>query len=107
MCCDGSGGTDASAQKKTSSKRRLEHVIDVETVVIAIGQSPNPLIKATMWALKLKMGWDYVDEQTGATSKPGVYAGGDVVTGAATVILAMGAGKKAAAAIDEYLQQKA
>jgi glutamate synthase (NADPH/NADH) small chain len=77
-------------------------------VVIAIGQSPNPLIKATTPGLETqKWGGIIVDEQTGATSKPGVYAGGDVVTGAATVILAMGAGKKAAAAIDEYLQQKA
>ncbi len=102
------GEPDASGRRRPVAKEGSEHVIDVETVVIAIGQSPNPLIKATTPGLETqKWGGIIVDEQTGATSKPGVYAGGDVVTGAATVILAMGAGKKAAAAIDEYLQQKA
>ena len=71
------------------------------------GQSPNPLIKNTTPDLKVQTwGGIIADEATGKTSKEGVYAGGDAVTGAATVILAMGAGKDAAAAIDEYLSNK-
>ena len=73
-------------------------------MIVAIGQSPNPLIKATTPGLATqKWGGIVADDETMATSLPGVYAGGDVVTGAATVILAMGAGKKAAKAIDDYL----
>ena len=79
----------------------------VDTVVIAIGQGPNPLIQSTTPGLETtKRGNIVADEETGATSKEGVFAGGDIVTGAATVILAMGAGKKAAKAIDEYLINK-
>ena len=78
--------------------------IDCGTVVIAIGQSPNPLIRQTTPGLDCqKWGGIIVEEETNHTSKEGVWAGGDVVTGAATVILAMGAGKKAAKAIDEKL----
>ena len=74
---------------------------------MAIGTSPNPLIKSTTAGLETqKWGGIIADEQTGSTSLAGVYAGGDAVTGAATVILAMGAGKNAAQAIDEYLQDK-
>ena len=74
-------------------------------MVIAIGQTPNPLIKNTTPDLETnRWGCIVAKEETGATSKKGVYAGGDVVTGAATVILAMGAGKTAAASIDEYLK---
>ncbi|MDD4295493.1 MAG: NADPH-dependent glutamate synthase [Ruminiclostridium sp.] len=98
------GEPDASGRRRPVAKEDSEHVIDVETVVIAIGQSPNPLIKSTTPDLEThKWGGIIADEETGATSKPGVYAGGDTVTGAATVILAMGAGKKAAAAIAEEL----
>ena len=80
--------------------------MDADSVVIAIGQTPNPLIRNTTPDLETnKRGCIIVKEETGETSKKGVYAGGDVVTGAATVILAMGAGKTAAAAIDEYLSQ--
>jgi len=101
------GEPDASGRRRPVPKKGSEHVIDVQTVIIAIGQSPNPLIKATTPGLETqKWGGIVVDEETGATSIPGVYAGGDAVTGAATVILAMGAGKKAAAAIDEYLTRK-
>ncbi len=76
----------------------------VDTVVMAIGTSPNPLIKSTTKGLEVNArGGIIVEEQTGATSREGVYAGGDAVTGAATVISAMGAGKLAAKAIDEYL----
>jgi len=78
-----------------------------ETVIMAIGQSPNPLIKNTTPDIDTEFwGGIIADEKTGATSKPGVFAGGDAVTGAATVILAMGAGKQAAKAIDEYIKSK-
>ena len=81
-----------------------EFVLDVDTVVIAIGNTPNPIVPNTTKGLKVgKHGTIEADAQ-GATSRPGVFAGGDIVTGAATVILAMGAGKKAAQAIDEYIQ---
>lgn len=98
------GEPDASGRRKPVTKVGSEHVVDVETVVIAIGQSPNPLIKSTTPGLETqKWGGIIVEEETGKTSRDAVYAGGDAVTGAATVILAMGAGKKAAQAIDEYL----
>ena len=88
------GEPDASGRRRPVPKKGSEHVIDVQTVIIAIGQSPNPLIKATTAGLEThKWGGIIADEETGATSIPGVYAGGDAVTGAATVILAMGAGK--------------
>ena len=75
---------------------------------MAIGTSPNPLIKSTTQGLETqKWGGIIVNEETGLTSREGVYAGGDAVTGAATVILAMGAGKTAATAIDQYIQSKA
>ena len=81
-----------------------EYIIDVDCVIMAIGTSPNPLIKNSTADLAVNShGGIVVEEESGKTSKKGVYAGGDAVTGAATVILAMGAGKKAAAAIDKYL----
>lgn len=101
------GEPDESGRRRPVEKAGSEHIVNVQTVVVAIGQSPNPLIKSTTEGLGTqKWGGIIADEETGATSIPGVYAGGDTVTGAATVILAMGAGKKAAAAIDEYLQNK-
>lgn len=101
------GQPDSSGRRRPIAKKGSEHIIDVETVIIAIGQSPNPLIKSTTPNLETqKWGGIITDEETGATNIEGVYAGGDAVTGAATVILAMGAGKKAAAAIDEYLKSK-
>lgn len=101
------GEPDASGRRRPVLKPGSEYVIDVDTVVIAIGQSPNPLIKSTTPGLETqKWGGIIVEEETGATSKKAVYAGGDAVTGAATVILAMGAGKKAAKAINEYLNGK-
>jgi glutamate synthase (NADPH/NADH) small chain len=101
------GEPDESGRRRPVAKKGSEHVIDVGTVIIAIGQSPNPLIKSTTPGLEThKWGGIITDEETGATSIPWVFAGGDVVTGAATVILAMGAGKKAAAAIDRYIRQK-
>ncbi len=89
------------------AKPDSELVIDVDTVIMAIGNSPNPLIRHTTPGLETnRRGCIVTDEDTGLTSREGVYAGGDAVTGAATVILAMGAGKAAAKAIDEYIQNK-
>lgn len=101
------GEPDESGRRRPIEKEGSEHVLDVQTVVIAIGNSPNPLIKNTTPGLETnRWGCIVVDEATGKTSVDGVYAGGDTVTGAATVILAMGAGKTAAAAIHEYCQAK-
>lgn len=101
------GEPDASGRRRPMAKEGSEHVVDLDTVVIAIGQSPNPLIKSTTPNLATESwGGIIADEETGATNRAGIYAGGDAVTGAATVILAMGAGKKAAAAMHVYLQNK-
>ncbi|MDI6715646.1 MAG: FAD-dependent oxidoreductase, partial [Actinomycetota bacterium] len=81
-------------------------VIHVDTVVIAIGTGSNPIIPESTPGLELTKRGYIVADETGKTSKPGVYAGGDIVTGAATVILAAGAGRKAANAIHEYLMSK-
>ncbi|AEY64928.1 NADPH-dependent glutamate synthase [Clostridium sp. BNL1100] len=100
------GEPDKSGRRRPVEKKGSEHIVDLETVIIAIGQSPNPLISSTTPGLDIQSwGGIIVEEETGATSKSGVYAGGDAVTGAATVILAMGAGKKAAEAIDRYIRQ--
>lgn len=100
------GEPDASGRRSPKPVEGSNYVIDVDTVIIAIGQSPNPLIRQTTPGLDTqKWGGIIVEEDTMKTSKAGVYAGGDTVTGAATVILAMGAGKKAAKAIDEYLSK--
>ena len=100
------GEPDASGRRRPVVKRGSEHDIDVQTVVIAIGNTPNPLIKDTTPGLECQSwGGIIADEATGKTSKPFVSAGGDAVTGAATVILAMGAGKKAAAAIHAELSK--
>lgn len=101
------GEPDASGRRRPVEVPNSEFVLDVDTVIIAIGQGPNPLVQSTTKGLETnKKGNINADAETGATSKPGVFAGGDIVTGAATVILAMGAGKKAAVAIDQYLQEK-
>ena len=101
------GEPDASGRRRPVPIEGSNYVIPVDTVVIAIGQSPNPLIRKTTPGLETqKWGGIIVNEETGETSKENVYAGGDTVTGAATVILAMGAGKKAAAAIDAKLSAK-
>jgi glutamate synthase (NADPH) small chain len=98
------GEPDASGRRRPVVKPGSAYQIEIDTIVIAIGTSPNPLIKSTTPGLQTqRWGGIIVDEATMATSKAGVYAGGDAVTGAATVILAMGAGKKAAQAIDDYL----
>ena len=101
------GEADASGRRRPVPKENSEFELAVDTVIIAIGNSPNPLILSTTEGLEGdKWGCIVADEETGKTSLEGVYAGGDVVTGAATVILAMGAGKKAAKAMDEYLKNK-
>ena len=101
------GEPDEKGRRRPVAVEGSEFVLDVDTVVIAIGTSPNPLIKSTTAGLEVnKHGGIIVEEDTGATTKEGVYAGGDAVTGAATVISAMGAGKLAAKSIDEYLSGK-
>lgn len=101
------GEPDASGRRRPVVMEGSEYVLDVNAVIIAIGQSPNPLIKSSTPELKTESwGGIITNEETGETSIPGVYAGGDAVTGAATVILAMGAGKVAANAMDEYLNKK-
>ena len=101
------GEPDASGRRSPIAIKGSEFEIPMDTVVVAIGQGPNPLVTTSTPGLNLnKWGNIVVDEQTLLTSKPGVFAGGDIVTGAATVILAMGAGKQAAAGIDAYLKTK-
>lgn len=101
------GSPDESGRRRPVPVPGSEFRLNVDTVVIAIGQSPNPLIQITTDGLETtRWGTIVVDEETGLTSIEGVYAGGDVVTGGATVISAMGAGKKAAKAIHEYITNK-
>ena len=101
------GEPDASGRRRPIEKPGSEFVLDVDCMIMSIGTSPNPLIKSTTKGLDTnKHGCIVADETTGQTSRPGVFAGGDAVTGAATVILAMGAGKNAAKAIDEYIQNQ-
>jgi len=99
------GEPDQSGRRRPIPIEGSEYDIDVEVVVVAIGQGPNPLLTSTAPDIKLKKRGNIdANLETCKTSKKGVFAGGDIVTGAATVILAMGAGKKAAAAIDEYIR---
>ena len=101
------GEPDASGRRRPVEVPGSEFVIDCDTVIMSLGTSPNPLISSTTKGLEInKRKCIVATEETGATSKEGVYAGGDAVTGAATVILAMGAGKAGAKGIHEYLSQK-
>ena len=101
------GEPDASGRRRPVAIDGSEFEIECDCVIMAIGTSPNPLIKSTTEGLETqKWGGIITDEKTGLTSREAVYAGGDAVTGAATVILAMGAGKSAAEAIDEYIKNK-
>lgn len=101
------GEPDDSGRRSPIAIEGSEFVMDVDTVIMSLGTSPNPLISSTTKGLEVnKKGCIIATEETGASSREGVFAGGDAVTGAATVILAMGAGKKAAAGIHEYLQNK-
>lgn len=101
------GEPDASGRRSPRVIEGSEFIMDVDTVIMSLGTSPNPLISSTTKGLDVnKWGCIVAETATGKTSKNGVYAGGDAVTGAATVILAMEAGKKAAKAIDEFLSNK-
>ena len=97
---------DASGRAKPVAVAGSDFRVDADCVIMAIGTSPNPLIKSTTAGLDTQPWGGIVADESGKTSREGIYAGGDAVTGAATVILAMGAGKKAAAAIDEYIMSK-
>ena len=101
------GEPDASGRRRPVEQEGSNFVLDVDCVIMSIGTSPNPLIRSTTPGLDTnRHGCIITEEGTGLTSREGVYAGGDAVTGAATVILAMGAGKQAAKAIDEYIRSK-
>lgn len=100
------GEPDESGRRRPVEIPGSEYIMDVDAVVVSVGTTPNPLIKSTTPDLETNRKGCIVADEHGASSKKGVYAGGDAVTGAATVILAMGAGKEAAAAIDKYLSEK-
>ena len=100
------GEPDASGRRRPIVKEGSEFTIPMDCVIMSIGTSPNPLIKSTTEGLDTQKWGGIIADEDGLTSRPFVYAGGDAVTGAATVILAMGAGKKSAMAIDEYLSNK-
>ncbi|MDE6731572.1 MAG: NADPH-dependent glutamate synthase, partial [Oscillospiraceae bacterium] len=97
------GEPDASGRRRPIEKPGSEFTLDVDCVIMAIGTSPNPLIRNTTKGLDTNKHGCFIADENGATSREGVFAGGDAVTGAATVILAMGAGKTAAKAMDEYI----
>ena len=100
------GEPDESGRRSPVAVPGSEFEIETETVIMSLGTSPNPLIARTTAGLETNRRGCLVADENGATTRPGVFAGGDAVTGAATVILAMGAGRKAAAAIHEYVQNK-
>lgn len=100
------GEPDASGRRRPIVKPDSEFVLDVDCVIMSIGTSPNPLIRNTTRGLETNKWGCFIADENGLTSREGVYAGGDAVTGAATVILAMGAGKTAAKAMDEYIKSK-
>ena len=100
------GEPDASGRRRPIVKEGSEFDMDMDCVIMSLGTSPNPLIKSTTKGLEINNKGGIIVNEEGLTSREGVYAGGDAVTGAATVILAMGAGKTAAKAIDEYLAKK-
>ncbi len=98
------GEPDESGRRRPIPIEGSEFTMEVDTVIVAIGQRPNPIVPRTTQGLEIsRWGTIVVDEETGKTSLEGVYAGGDIVSGAATVISAMGAGKRAARAIHEYI----
>jgi glutamate synthase (NADPH/NADH) small chain len=102
------GPPDESGRRRPVMVKGSEFIMPVDTVIVAIGRTPNPIIQRTTKGLETtKYGTIVIKEETGQTSLEGVYAGGDIVTGEATVISAMGAGKKAAKSIHGYLTKKA
>jgi glutamate synthase (NADPH/NADH) small chain len=100
------GGPDESGRRRPVPIPGSEEKMSIDTALVAIGQSPNPLIPQTMKDLKIGKHGNIITDDDGRTSIPGIFAGGDIATGAATVILAMGAGKRSARAIDAYLKKK-
>ncbi len=100
------GEPDESGRRRPVVKENSDFILDVDCVIIAIGTSPNPLIRNTTDGLDTNRHGCFITDENGRTSREGVFAGGDAVTGAATVILAMGAGKTAAKAMDEYIKNK-
>ena len=100
------GEPDASGRRRPVPVEGSEYEIACDTVIMALGTRPNPLISSTTNGLEVNRKACIVADEEGATSLPGVFAGGDAVTGAATVILAMGAGKTAAKSIDAYIRSK-
>ena len=106
MCCQKMelGEPDASGRRRPVPMPGSDFLLDVDTVIYALGTTANPIIAQTTPGLAInKWGYIVIDPESGMTSIPGVFAGGDIVTGAATVILAMGAGKRAAAGMLQYL----
>ena len=99
------GAPDERGRRRPVEIPDSDFVLAVDTVIMSIGTSPNPLIKSTTDGLSVNSHGGIIVDEAGLTSRTGVYAGGDAVTGAATVISAMGAGKTAARAIDEYLKK--
>ena len=100
------GEPDESGRRSPVVKEGSDFIIECDVVIMALGTSPNPLLKSTTKGLETNRRGCIVADENGATTREGVFAGGDAVTGAATVILAMGAGRKAAKAIDEYIKSK-
>jgi len=100
------GQPDASGRRSPVALKGSEFAIDIDEAIVAIGNTPNPIIQRTTPGLNIKKHGEIESDEDGRTSMPGVFAGGDIVTGAATVITAMGAGRKSAAAIDAYLSGK-
>ena len=101
------GEPDATGRRRPVEKPGTQFRGDCDTAIVAIGTSPNPLLRRASPSLEAsERGSLKIDAETGMTTMPGVFAGGDIVSGDATVILAMGAGKRAAAGIDAYIQNK-
>jgi glutamate synthase (NADPH/NADH) small chain len=99
------GEPDESGRRRPVMVKGSEHTLDIDTVIVAVGQGPNPLVQSTTPGLDTNRRGNILADETGMTSRPGLYAGGDVVRGGSTVILAMGDGKRAARAIDEFLKK--
>ena len=97
------GERDDSGRRRPVPIKGSERSFDVDTVIVAVGQGPNPLVQSTTPGLKTTRWGTIITDESGLTSRPGLYAGGDVVRGGSTVILAMGDGKRAARAIHQYL----
>ena len=100
------GEPDASGRRSPVAVPDSHFIVDADVVIMALGTAPNPLIAQTTKGLERNRKGGIQADENGVTTREGVFAGGDAVSGAATVILAMGAGRKAAAAIDEYLKNK-